>query len=162
MVLRMACSLKRVLTLCFQTSNCGLRKRCVTWVPCVYNRLHLSNILNTYIVKTGKVVTRYADKIVTFVNEHSEEIDLPDPQILELHAAFSRVLHLTGAGEYFESHWRDLDENRVLASDGSTSWFSAHGVAIGCTSNKLIRSYTSGSSPIRFFEFWKLKKPSKN
>ena len=35
-----------------------------------------------------------------FVNEHSEEIDLPDPQILELHAAFSRVLHLTGAGEY--------------------------------------------------------------
>jgi len=54
-----------------------------------------------------------------FVNEHSEEIDLPNPQILELHAAFSRV-HLTGAGECLESYWRDMDEIRILASDGST------------------------------------------
>ena len=62
----------------------------------------------------------YADKVVTFVNEHPKEIDLPDPQILELHAAFSRVLYLTGAGQYFETYWRDLDEIGTLASDGST------------------------------------------
>jgi hypothetical protein len=49
-----------------------------------------------------------------------EEIDLPDPQILELHAAFSRVLYLSGAGEYFETYWRKMDEICVLASDGST------------------------------------------
>ena len=27
---------------------------------------------------------------------------------------------MTGAGEYFETCWRDLDEIRVLAADGST------------------------------------------
>lgn len=75
---------------------------------------------NTYIVRTGDVITCHAGKVITFVNEHSEEIDLPSAQILDLHAAFSRVLHLTGAGECFESYSRDMDEIRVLASDGST------------------------------------------
>ena len=75
---------------------------------------------NRYTVRTGAVITRYTGQVVTFVNEHDEEIDLPDPQILELHAAFSRVLYMTGAGEYFETCWRDLDEIRVLAADGST------------------------------------------
>jgi hypothetical protein len=75
---------------------------------------------DTYTVKAGDVFTEYAGKVVTFISEHSEGIDLPDPQILELHAAFSRVLYLTGAGKYFEAYLRDMDELRVLASDGST------------------------------------------
>jgi len=79
-----------------------------------------TNAPDTYTVKAGDVFTEYAGKVVTFVNAHSEGINLPDPQILELHAAFSRVLYLTGAGKYFEAYWRDMDELRVLASDGST------------------------------------------
>ena len=63
---------------------------------------------------------RYADKVVTFVNEHPEQIDLPGPKNLELHAAFSRVLYLSGAGQCFEAYWREMDEIGVLASDGST------------------------------------------
>ncbi|KAF9787523.1 hypothetical protein BJ322DRAFT_1107581 [Thelephora terrestris] len=81
-----------------------------------------TNRPNTYTVKAGRIFTEYADKVVTFTNEHSEAIDLPDPQILELHAAFSRVFHMSGAGEYFEAYWRDMDEIRVLAPDGSTNF----------------------------------------
>ena len=75
---------------------------------------------NTYLVKTGDVALEPHPEVVTFVNEHSEQIDLPDLQILELHAAFSRVLYLSGAGQCFEAYWREMDEIGVLASDGST------------------------------------------
>ncbi|KAF9784708.1 hypothetical protein BJ322DRAFT_1211601 [Thelephora terrestris] len=77
---------------------------------------------DTYVLaKPEKLKTQYAGKVVTFVNEHSERIDLPDPQLLELHAAFSRVFHVSGAGECIEAYWRDMDEIRVLASNGSTN-----------------------------------------
>lgn len=62
----------------------------------------------------------YEGTVVTFVNESEEPIDLPDPAILAIHAAFARVFHASGAAEYIDSIWRDMGNTRVLSSDGST------------------------------------------
>ncbi|CAK5279108.1 unnamed protein product [Mycena citricolor] len=49
-----------------------------------------------------------------------EGIDLPDPQFLEIHAAFARVLNLCGAAEYFESVERNAEGGMTLLTDGTT------------------------------------------
>ena len=45
----------------------------------------------------------------------------PSPNYLCLHAACARIAHLSGAAEYVESAYRDLDDKAVLADDGSSS-----------------------------------------
>ena len=62
----------------------------------------------------------FNNKIITFKNHHTKPIDLPDPQILVLHAAFAKVFDASGAGKYIESIWDDADIIRGLSADGST------------------------------------------
>jgi hypothetical protein len=45
----------------------------------------------------------------------------PDPRYLKLHAACAKVAHLSGAGEYIETIFRDMESMRVLAKDGSSA-----------------------------------------
>ncbi len=46
-------------------------------------------------------------------------IDPPLPRFLALHCAISRILHLSGAGEYIDQILRDM-ENKAVRADGST------------------------------------------
>lgn len=48
-------------------------------------------------------------------------LPLPSPAYLELHAACCRVAHLSGAAEYIESIWSDMEDTQVLAADGSSA-----------------------------------------
>ncbi|KAF9522290.1 hypothetical protein CPB83DRAFT_864672 [Crepidotus variabilis] len=68
--------------------------------------------------------TGYNKKVITFANCHDKPIAIPDPKILGLHAAFANVLNASGAGEYIDSCWRDMDDIRVLSPDGATSLHS--------------------------------------
>jgi hypothetical protein len=56
---------------------------------------------------------------VTFVS-YDGRYELPNPKLLEVHAAVARILHLTGAGEYIEKVLRDREDIAHLATDGST------------------------------------------
>jgi hypothetical protein len=68
---------------------------------------------------------------VVFTNQADKHIDLPDPAILELHAAFSRVLYASAAAEYFEAMWRDEDATRVLSVDGASDLGALFSSAFG-------------------------------
>jgi len=80
-----------------------------------------TEVENTYTVSSNYKIG-HNDKRVAFSNcDDSEDIDLPDPQILKIHAAFCRVFHASGAAEFFDRIWRDMDITRVLSNDGSTN-----------------------------------------
>ncbi|RYC58022.1 hypothetical protein CHU98_g8186 [Xylaria longipes] len=46
-------------------------------------------------------------------------IDPPSPRLLAIHSAIACILHLSGAGEYIDKIYRDMEEHGVQA-DGST------------------------------------------
>ncbi|EPS99343.1 hypothetical protein FOMPIDRAFT_1147471 [Fomitopsis schrenkii] len=46
---------------------------------------------------------------------------LPNPKYLRIHAACCKVAHLSGAAEYLEEVYRDVDSLEVLANDGSSA-----------------------------------------
>ena len=65
----------------------------------------------------------YGHLFVTF--ETSDDL-LPDPQLLGLHAACSRVAHMSGAAEAFDDVERDVEDTRVLAFNGSSAHLLDH------------------------------------
>jgi hypothetical protein len=82
--------------------------------------LSAQNEPDTYTVVSPVINIGFNGNTVTFVNHDNGPIDLPDPEILALHAAFARVFYASGAGEYYDSLWHDMDTIRVLSADGST------------------------------------------
>jgi hypothetical protein len=49
-------------------------------------------------------------------------VDPPSPQLLAIHSAIGRILHLSAAGEYINDYIRDLEEMKggEVMHDGST------------------------------------------
>jgi len=61
-------------------------------------------------------------EIVTFSQAPGfEHVPLPSPLYLKIHAAFAKVAHLSGAADFIDRVYEDLEEMDVLASDGSSS-----------------------------------------
>lgn len=60
--------------------------------------------------------------------EFSSSVDAqyPNPKLLALHAACARVAHMSGAAEAFDELERDVEDTRVLASDGSSARLLDH------------------------------------
>ncbi|KAH9059012.1 hypothetical protein EDB87DRAFT_1563702 [Lactarius vividus] len=50
-----------------------------------------------------------------------EDLPLPNPVYLEIHAACCRIAHLSGAGEYMDKVLEDLEDTSVLSEDGSSA-----------------------------------------
>jgi hypothetical protein len=79
---------------------------------------------NTYTIHTrkGAAPLPFGDPgEITFSNHDPDNpCSLPSEQLLAIHAACSKILHASGAGEYLEKLLRDRDEINVLAEDGST------------------------------------------
>jgi hypothetical protein len=59
-------------------------------------------------------------EFVTFSTSDPEHLPVPSPDLLALHATCCKVAHLSGAAEYIDKNWDDLDETGVLAYDGSS------------------------------------------
>ncbi|KAH6916041.1 hypothetical protein BKA70DRAFT_1254582 [Coprinopsis sp. MPI-PUGE-AT-0042] len=68
---------------------------------------------------------KYLQRRVTFSNAYHgvAEVELPNSRYLELHAAVCRIAHLSGAAEYLDEYDRHHEEQRVLASDGSSAGY---------------------------------------
>jgi hypothetical protein len=67
------------------------------------------------------------DVIHECVAEGNQIPELPDRDLIALHAACARVAYLSGAAEYFDMLERDAEETAVLASDGSSAYL-LHGL----------------------------------
>jgi hypothetical protein len=57
-------------------------------------------------------------------------IEPPSRRLLAVHCAIARILHLSGAGEYIDKIFRDMEEHGVQA-DGSTPLGRLVSLAIG-------------------------------
>ena len=58
---------------------------------------------------------------VEFRSEAACGIEPPDPQFLELHAAFAKVLHLSGAADYFEDIESEVEDSGTLCPGGESN-----------------------------------------
>ena len=59
-------------------------------------------------------------RFVTFSSTDPEYLPVPAPELLTLHATCCKVAHLSGAAEYIDKVYRDVEEMGVLASDGTS------------------------------------------
>jgi hypothetical protein len=83
--------------------------------------IFLQGYANVYTVSSN-LNLEYVDQLVTFNNnDTTENIDLPDPQILKIHAAFCRVFYASGAADCFDDVRRYKDDTGVLSADGSSN-----------------------------------------
>ena len=57
--------------------------------------------------------------LVDFSNQ--EGTPPPDPQLLALHATCIRVVHMSGAAEFFDSLEQDTEETSIIAFDDSSA-----------------------------------------
>ena len=57
---------------------------------------------------------------VTFSQSH-ESLQLPNPQLLALHAACARIARMSGAAKAIEELEHNIEDIRVLAFDGSSA-----------------------------------------
>lgn len=65
---------------------------------------------------------------MTFTTIDNEKLPLPSREYLAIHAACAKILHLSGAAEYFDTVMRDMEEVVVLAEDGSSAEILEHAI----------------------------------
>ncbi|KAF8576968.1 hypothetical protein K439DRAFT_1365874, partial [Ramaria rubella] len=87
------------------------------WFEAMYNT---SRPGGNGVCSNNPVLITHIPSPVTFTSMHSS-LPLPDPRYLALHAACAKVAHHSGAGEYIETVYRDMDSAEVLASNGSSA-----------------------------------------
>ncbi|KAI0717850.1 hypothetical protein C8T65DRAFT_737652 [Cerioporus squamosus] len=77
---------------------------------------------HTYRIETRRpfVPDEHFPREVTFTST-SENLPLPSPDYLRIHAACCRIAHLSGAAEYLGKIYRDEEYLDVLASDGTSA-----------------------------------------
>jgi hypothetical protein len=59
-------------------------------------------------------------QFVTFSTTDPVNLPVPARELLTLHATCSKVTHLSGASEYIDKIYRDVDMMDVLEADGSS------------------------------------------
>ncbi|KAG2012322.1 hypothetical protein CC2G_012350 [Coprinopsis cinerea AmutBmut pab1-1] len=82
---------------------------------------------NTYELEASEpFIIKHFPKIVRFQSSDPENLPLPSPRYLEIHAAFARIAHFSGATDYIDRIMRDLEDKTVLANDGSSGELLKH------------------------------------
>ena len=64
--------------------------------------------------------------LVKFATEDPENLPLPSPEYLKIHAACAKIAHMSGAGEYIDQISRELEETNVLSEDGASAELLEH------------------------------------
>jgi hypothetical protein len=75
--------------------------------------------------RPGMRLTNGLDEVdVEFPTLEESTVEPPNPTYLKVHAAFAKVLHLSGAAEYIEKVERDAEMEGTLRLDGETDFGS--------------------------------------
>ena len=84
----------------------------------------IQDTLNTYTIRTAvriRTITTLPNPLVVTFTTTDNNLELPNPKYLRIHAAVCRVAHMSGAAEYMELHDREDGEKNVMAYDGSSA-----------------------------------------
>ncbi|KAJ7079990.1 hypothetical protein B0H15DRAFT_491914 [Mycena belliarum] len=68
-------------------------------------------------LKAQVELKNFANRFKTAV----EDLPLPDPRLLALHAVCARVAYMAGAGEILDEYETKIEETRMLAQDGTSA-----------------------------------------
>ncbi|KAN0133015.1 hypothetical protein V8E53_009188 [Lactarius tabidus] len=86
------------------------------------------DIPNKYRVRMSRSGTRLSNRSnevdVEFPTLEESTVEPPNPAYLKVHAAFAKVLHLSGAAQYIERVERDAEMEGTLRLDGKTDFAS--------------------------------------
>jgi len=66
---------------------------------------------------------------VTFTTPDQEKLPVPSPTYLAIHAACTKVAHLSGARECIDKLYRDMEGSLTLAPDGSSALMLEHAIS---------------------------------
>ncbi|KAG8920914.1 hypothetical protein FRC01_000527, partial [Tulasnella sp. 417] len=86
-----------------------------------------TEVAHIYKVKTWTRELEDVPDTVTFVSR--EEVPLPDPRYLALHAACANVVHASGMAEILDRAFDDLESRPALSTDGSSAYVLQHALA---------------------------------
>ena len=77
---------------------------------------------NTYRLEARdpRILTGFP-RTVTFSTDDPVNLPVPSPNYLALHAACAKVAHLSGAAEYIDAVWSEMEEALFLAENGSSA-----------------------------------------
>ena len=64
--------------------------------------------------------------LVKFTTEDPENLPLPSPEYLKIHAACAKIAHMSGAGEYIDQILEELEDAKVLSEDGASAELLKH------------------------------------
>ncbi|KAF9036025.1 hypothetical protein BDZ89DRAFT_1011474 [Hymenopellis radicata] len=78
-------------------------------------------VQNRYKVCSNKRGHQLPHPEITFTTPDPEHLPVPSEDLLELHAVCCKVAHFSGAGQYIEKIWRDVEDLGVLAEDGGSA-----------------------------------------
>ncbi|KAL1663541.1 hypothetical protein GGF50DRAFT_56678 [Schizophyllum commune] len=99
--------------------------RMVIWLePLGDNRYRASGAVQYEPIFLNAVYS--TDGIIEFTTPDATVYPLPSRQYIELHAAACKVAHMSGAAGLFDEFERALDEDGVLAEDGSQMYILEH------------------------------------
>ncbi|KAG1815097.1 uncharacterized protein BJ212DRAFT_1577643 [Suillus subaureus] len=98
-------------------------------VHAMFNRLDLwfeemdthHDMQHTYQVCGDPQTIRALPPTVTFTTDDPLHLPLPSPHYLGIHAACCKVAWLSGAKDYIEKTFGDMEEIQAMASDGSSA-----------------------------------------
>jgi hypothetical protein len=87
----------------------------------ITDKCHFQDTPHTYRVCGDSAVIGNIPTPVTFTTSDPVRLPLPNPRYLGVHAAYCKVARLSGAGEYSDKVFRDMEDTRVLSFEGSSA-----------------------------------------
>jgi hypothetical protein len=109
--------------------------------------------------RPGTRLSNGSDEVdVEFPTLEESTVEPPNPAYLKVHAAFAKVLHLSGAAQYIGRVERDAEMEGTLRLDGKTDFASY-------LQSKIWLQHISVSQCLRFDSFqcsWGLMKSGRN
>lgn len=88
-----------------------------------------TDIVNTYKVLRWKAAALLpVPETITFVSRG--DVPVPDPRYLAVHAACAKVVHQSGMAEILDELFNELEQTRVLSSDGSSVHLLHHALNV--------------------------------
>jgi hypothetical protein len=65
---------------------------------------------------------------ITFTTPDPVKYPVPSRTYLGIHAACAKVTHLSGAGEYIDKFYRDMEDRQTLDPDGGSADMLGHAI----------------------------------
>ena len=73
-------------------------------------------------------ILRDYPEYVTFTTPDPVKLPVPSPTYLAIHAACAKVAHMSGAAEYIDKFYRDMEDGMILNPNGASAEMLEHAI----------------------------------